>query len=144
MPGISFPLASEHPARPCGDGDIELTAAATPSSGVHGGTFGLSLIIRNASASECSRDIGSAPQEMRVLRDGVGIWSSNDCGAPSESDLRTFPAGAAVRFTIQWSSYRIAPDTCRPASEPAPPATYQAVARLGDKVSAPVTFTIVR
>lgn len=143
--GGPVPLTGGNPqVRACADGDLALTAGVNPSPGRLGETFYLTLTIRNTSASECSRDIGSGPQEVRVLRQNSVVWSSNDCGAPSESDTRTFPVGAGVRFTAQWHSYRVAPDTCRVAPAPAPEGTYQVVARLGEKVSEPVAFEIVR
>jgi hypothetical protein len=143
-PGVPVPLTGGDHVRTCTDENLALTAVADPNPGRLGGTFYLSLTIRNVSAGECSRDIGSGPQEMRVLRENSVIWSSNDCGAPAESDVRTFPAGVGVRFTVQWNSYRVAPDTCRRAATPAPEGTYQVVARLGEKVSEPVAFEIVR
>ncbi|MBT8224472.1 MAG: hypothetical protein HKP61_20110 [Dactylosporangium sp.] len=135
-------LPRQPSASPCSDDDLAVTAGVDPSPGFYGGTFSLSLVIVNVSGRACSRDIGSGPQELRVQQDAAIVWSSDDCDAPQASDVRTFGAGVGVRFTVPWSSHRIAPDTCQVSSTPAPPGTYQALARLGSKLSEPVSFEI--
>ncbi len=137
-------LAPDSPPPPCSDADVALSADVEPSPGVYGGTFSLGLVVHNVTDHECVRDIGSGPQEVRVVQGETTLWSSDDCGTPQESDVRLFPAGVAVRYAVQWSSYRRAPDACRVAAEPAPPGTYQVVARLGDKLSDPAPFEIRR
>lgn len=136
--------AGRRQAPACADGDLAVTAAATPESGVYGGTFSLSLSVRNTSGRECERDIGSGPQELRVLRAGALVWSSDACGEQGGSDVRTFQADAGVRYTLQWNSHQVAPDMCQVSSEPAPPGDYQVVARLGGKLSQPAPFEIVK
>ena len=128
----------------CSDDDITLVASIEPQPGVYGGTFLVSLNVGNASGRTCIRDLGPAPQEVRVLRDGAEIWSSDACGSTEGSDARAFAPGAAVRYTVQWSSYRVRPDACRVAAEPAAAGSYQVIARLGGKLSAPVAFAITR
>lgn len=139
------PSPSVRPARPapaCSDGDLTVSAAVTPERGPYGGTFSLSLVVRNGADHECSRDLGSASQEIRVLRAGTVVWSSDDCGEQNGSDIRVFPAGASVRYTLQWNTYHLAPNACVVAAEPAPAGNYQVIARLAGKVSAPANFEI--
>lgn len=138
------PYESNRAVAACTDSDTEIAVAVDPVQGVYGGTFALSLTVRNVSGRDCAQDIGSGPQEVRVTRDGAKVWSSDDCGTPQDSDRRTFGAGVGVRFTVQWNSFRHAPDPCRVAAEPVPPGGYQVVARLGDKLSDPVAFDIQR
>ena len=132
------------PAPLCADSDLVLSAAVTPQRGPHGGTFSLSLVVRNATARECARDLGSAQQELRVIRDGAVVWSSDACGEQDGSDPRTFPAGAGVRYTVQWNSFQIAPSPCQVAAEPAPAGRYEVVARLGGKLSVPAPLDIAK
>jgi len=134
----------EKSAAPCSDTEISVTAAASPSPGVYGGTMELSLTIASVTDHECSRDIGSATQELRVLQGTAVVWSSDDCGAPQQPDIRTFGPGASVRFIVRWNTYRTAPDDCRIAATPAQPGTYSLVARVGTKVGDPVAFSIAK
>lgn len=126
----------------CSDDDLTLTASVEPSPGVYGGTFSLSLTIVNVSGHSCSRDIGSGPQELRVEQGTTTVWSSDGCDSEEEADVRTFGVGAGVRFSAQWDSYKIAPDTCTRSSSPAAAGNYEVVARLGTKLSDGVTFEI--
>ncbi|MEV8514631.1 hypothetical protein [Dactylosporangium sp. NPDC051484] len=131
---------------PCGDDQIAVTVAASPSPGVVGGTFTFSVAIVSKADDWCSRDLGSGAQEIQVLHNGALLYSSDDCrtGTGHTSDVRAFAAGDAVRYRYPWSSYRITPHECALAKTPAPPGTYQVVARVGTKISAPVDFTINR
>ena len=104
----------------------------------------LSLTIRSLANHDCTRDVGSAEQELQVLLGTKVMWSSDHCGTPHLSDVRTFGPGAAVRFTVRWSTFRIAPDDCQVSTTPAEPGQYQVVARLGSRTSEPVLFEIVR
>ncbi|MER7007548.1 hypothetical protein ABT297_31515 [Dactylosporangium sp. NPDC000555] len=129
---------------PCGDDQIAVTVTTSPSPGVVGGTFTFSVAIVSTAGDWCSRDLGSGAQEVRVLRDGALMYSSDDCSSGRTSDVRAFAAGDAVRYRYTWSSYRITPHNCTLAKTPAQPGTYQVVARVGTKVSAPVDFIINR
>ncbi|WP_432824579.1 hypothetical protein [Dactylosporangium sp. CA-092794] len=129
---------------PCGDEQITVTVAVSPSPGVLGGTFTFSIAIANTTAGWCARDLGPGAQEVRVLREGTLLFSSDECAADHRSDVRSFAAGDAVSYRYMWSSYRTTPHTCATAASPAPPGAYQVVARIGTKLSAPVTFTINR
>ncbi|MBN1170933.1 MAG: hypothetical protein JXA67_02060 [Micromonosporaceae bacterium] len=126
----------------CSDADVSLLAAAEPTPAVYGGTVSLSLTVVNTSGHECSRDIGSGQQELRVQRDETLVWSSDRCSTSRTSDVRTFGAGVGVRFTLQWNTHTLAPDMCKLSSTPAEPASYEVVARLGSKVSEPFPFLI--
>ncbi|MFG2041797.1 hypothetical protein [Dactylosporangium sp. NPDC048998] len=129
---------------PCTDDQIAVTASASPSPGVYGGTFTFFIAIVSKADGWCSRDLGPGAQEIQVLKDGVLIFTSDYCGRARTSDVRAFAAGDAVRYGYKWSSYRTTPHDCAFAKTPAPPGTYQVVARVGTKVSAPVDFVINR
>jgi len=128
----------------CTDAEISLTAAVSPSPGIYGGTITLTLIVRNTADHACLRDVGSAPQELQVRQGSTVLWSSDHCGTPQTSDVRAFGPNIESRFWRSWNTYRIAPHECdSPAgAAPAPVGTYQVVARLGTKLSKPVSFEI--
>jgi hypothetical protein len=128
----------------CTDAEILLTAAVSPSPGIYGGVITLTLIVRNTADHACFRDVGSGPQELQVRQDSTVIWSSDHCDSAQASDVRTFGPNIESRFWRTWNTYRIAPDECDPppGAAPAGVGTYQVVARLGTKLSEPMTFEI--
>jgi hypothetical protein len=128
----------------CTDAEILLTAAVSPSPGIYGGVITLTLIVRNTADHACFRDVGSGPQELQVRQDSTVIWSSDQCDSAQASDVRTFGPNIESRFWRTWNTYRIAPYECDtpPGAAPAGVGTYQVVARLGTKLSEPVTFEI--
>jgi hypothetical protein len=132
------------PTGPCQDGELSVTSGISPTPGVYGGTFTLTLAVRNISARSCARDVGAGPQELRVLQAGKLVWSSDDCGGPQSSDVRTFAPNIEARFYVSWNSYRVLPHDCQLTGPPAAPGAYQVVARLGSLLGAPVGFQINR
>jgi hypothetical protein len=129
---------------PCADDQLAVSVAATPARPVLGGTVTFVVTIVNTSGGWCGRDLGSGAQELRVLHDGALLFSSDACGTSHTSDVRAFAAGDAVRYKFAWSSYRTIAKDCAAAAAPAQPGTYQAVARVGSKVSPAAAFEIVR
>jgi hypothetical protein len=128
----------------CADAEIALTATVSPSPGLYGGVITLTLVVRNTADHPCLRDVGSAPQELQVRQGSTVVWSSDHCGTPQSSDVRAFGPNIESRFSLRWNTYRIAPHECDPPADaqPAAPGTYQVMARLGTKLSDPVTFEI--
>jgi hypothetical protein len=129
---------------PCADAEISLTAEVSPSPGVYGGVITLTLVVRNTASHACLRDVGSAPQELQVRQGSTVVWSSDHCNTPQASDVRGFGPNIESRFSLRWNTYRVAPHECDPPSnaEPAAVGSYQVVARLDTKLSAPVPFEI--
>jgi hypothetical protein len=129
---------------PCGDDQIAVTVTASPSPGPVGGTFTFAIAIANRTDGWCSRDLGRGAQEVQILHDGALLFSSDGCDASKDSDVRAFAAGDAVRYRFTWSSYRTDPHGCARAANPAPPGTYQVMARVGTKASGLSDFAITR
>jgi hypothetical protein len=129
---------------PCADAEISLSAEVSPSPGVYGGVITLTLVVRNTASHACLRDVGSAPQELQVRQGSTVVWSSDHCNTPQASDVRSFGPNIESRFSLRWNTYRAAPHECDPPSnaEPAAVGSYQVVARLDTKLSAPVPFEI--
>jgi hypothetical protein len=100
--------------------------------------------VRNTADHACYRDVGAAHQELQVMQNGELLWSSDHCGQPPTTDVRTFGPNIETRFWRTWNTYRVAPHECdQPAGAvPAPPGAYQVIARLDSRVSDPVTFEI--
>jgi hypothetical protein len=123
----------------CTDDEIQLTAKVTP---VVGGAFPyqLGLVVKNISSRTCLRDLGPDPQEMHIVQNGQTLWSSDSCQrVHGQPDVRTIPPGAEDHFTMGWNG--TIGLQCN-NQQPAPPGTYQAIAKLDTKISTPVTFSI--
>jgi hypothetical protein len=137
------PSTAPAPAAPasdfCADTEIQLTPAVQKISG---GSFAyqLTLRVKNVSSRTCKRDVGADPQELHVIQNGQTIWSSDACQkVHGQPDVRTFPPGIEDAFMIGWDG--TAGTGCT-NKQPAPAGTYQIVAKLNTKVSAPVTFSV--
>jgi hypothetical protein len=128
----------------CTDDELLLTAAASPTPARYAGNVTLTLIVRNTADHPCFRDVGSAAQELQVRQDEAYVWSSDSCGLPRISDVRTFGPNIESRFWRTWNTYRIVPHECDTpeGATPAAAGTYQVVARLGTKLSEPTSFEI--
>jgi hypothetical protein len=128
----------------CTDAELLLTTAVSPSPAVYGGTVTLMLIVRNVADHPCFRDVGSAVQELQVRQGDALVWSSDSCGQPQRSDVRSFGPNIETQFWRTWNTYRVAPHECDtpPGATPAAAGGYVLVARLGTKVSEPMAFEI--
>ena len=123
----------------CADAEILLTPSVQK---ITGGSYPyqLNLRIKNVSTRTCKRDVGSGPQEMHIVNSsGQTVWSSDNCQSATGSDPRTFAPNIESAFQLGWDGNANAPG-CRPTG--ALNGTYQLVAKLDTKVSAPVAFTI--
>jgi len=83
-------------------------------------------------------------QELRLNDAATTIWSSDDCGANQGHDDRSFDAGQEAVFTLTWLGRRSrGGDGTVVCEAPAPDAaTYQLVARLDQKLSAPFEIRV--
>jgi hypothetical protein len=110
----------------------------------YGGTFELKLNVKNISDRTCTRDVGAIAEELYIMRGKTKIWSSDDCGPTPDKphDERTFQAGVQIYADVKWSSYDITTHDCTPGTTPAAIGSYQLFARVGSKVSDPLTFKI--
>jgi hypothetical protein len=123
----------------CTDAELQLTPSVQR---ITRGTFAyeLTLKIRNTSTRNCKRDIGSTPQELHVTQNGPTLWSSDSCpAAQGQSNVATLGAGIEYAYQIGWDG--TSGTTCT-GGHPLPAGTYQIVAKLDTKVSAPAAFTI--
>jgi hypothetical protein len=128
------------PSDLCADGELQLTPAVQK---ITGGSYPyqLNLVIRNVSGRSCRRDIGSGPQEMHILNAaGQTLWSSDYCQSNPGSDVRTFGPNIEAAFQLGWDGYGYGPGCVKGAK--LVDGSYQIVAKLDTKVSAPVAFTI--
>jgi len=124
----------------CTDTEIQLTPSVQRITG-GSSAYELTLKIKNVSNRTCKRDIGSNPQELHIVSDGQTVWSSDSCqGGPGQNNIATFGPGIEDTFHVAWDGGG-GPGCTNPTKLLAP-GSYQIVAKLDTKVSAPVPFTI--
>jgi len=148
-PGDPAPGAAVEPAapvpgpdRPCGPGELVVTASPERTEYKVGTMPRLRLTVRNAAATACTTDLGATRQELRVTSGGARIWSSDDCNPTRGSDVVVLAPGAQRTFTMTWSGKTSTPK-CSTVRVRAGAGTYRVWARLGGTLSAPVVFRLV-
>ncbi|KAB1944587.1 hypothetical protein F8271_08845 [Micromonospora sp. ALFpr18c] len=128
----------------CTDAEISVTSVARPVSVQRGMVVDLQLKIKNVSERTCSRNVGADLQEIFIKSGAEKVWSSDTCGKVQGSDVQSFTPDFERSYQVGWNGR----DTTRCddnglAAGPFPPAgTYQVLARVGTKLSAPVKLTI--
>ncbi len=142
-----FSLPNPGANGPCADDEISLTATASPSSVKAGQVSSFTLTVRNISTRSCARDVGGEPQELKLL-DATGrvAWSSDDCSTNHSHDVRQLASGQSIPFTLTWDGLRsesgTGAATCGSTAVKVDPGSYQLIARLDEKLSAPVAVNI--
>ena len=103
------------------------------------------IVVTNAGLSECSRDVGKSAQNVvvRTLDGTRTLWTARDCSPVKTPDNRTLKPAQQVRDTITWSGTTSNPG-CNKPRVPVPAGQYQAVGKIGEKESSPITFNVVK
>lgn len=126
---------------PCTD-DMLAIEVRTPRSAAVGTKPEFELVVSNASAVPCVRDLDKGLQEL-IMLDGEGarVWGSNDCFPEAGPDVRTLAPGEVVVFPVLWGGRTSAPD-CAGERTPPPPGAYALRGRLDTKSSPDAPFTL--
>jgi hypothetical protein len=127
---------------PCTD-EMLTIEVRTPGSAAAGSKPVFELVVTNAAAVPCVRDLDKGLQEL-IMLDGGGarVWGSNDCFPEAGADVRTLAPGEVVVFPVVWGGLASTPD-CADGRTPPPPGAYAIRGRLDTKSSpdAPLTLT---
>jgi hypothetical protein len=130
------------PLGPCTASDLLLSAKADAQSYPAGRRPVLTIGIANKGTVPCTRDIGQAAREIRVMSGNDRVWSSDDCSPGGGSEVVTLVPGAAPRtFSVTWSRKRSLPG-CKTGTKEAAAGSYKVTGRFGDLTSAPDTFSL--
>ncbi|MFC8297782.1 hypothetical protein ACIQH6_12640 [Micromonospora orduensis] len=128
----------------CTDAEISVTAVAQPVTAQRGTLVNLQLKIKNVSDRTCSRNVGADLQEIFIKSGAEKVWSSDTCGKAQGSDVQSFTPNFERSYEVGWNGR----DTSRcdgnglAAGPFPPPGSYQVLARVGGKLSAPVKLTV--
>lgn len=163
--GAAAPGESQAAGRPDANGQVQAgdTPAPVPASGLcpdqnisvvlytdkpvydEGDQPIFTIAITNAGLSECTRDVGKAMQNVTVLNlaGDRRIWASGDCAPVEGVNNQLLKPGQQVKETIDWSGTTSSPG-CQTPREAVAPGSYQAIAKIGEKASEPITFNVTR
>lgn len=102
------------------------------------------LVTTNAGLTKCVRDVGDAAQNVivRTLDGTRTLWSARDCSQFDGVDNQELEPTQQVRNDITWTATTSNPGCDRPRVQ-VPPGSYQAIGKIGEKESAPITFNVV-
>jgi hypothetical protein len=143
-----YTLPSSDVTGPCTDEEVAVTATASSANVVIGTSVTFTIAIRNTSNRTCARDVGSEPQELRLLdaTSATIVWSSDDCAGPQLHDVESLAPRQQLTFSRTWTGYRsrstTGKPTCGTSAAPLDPGDYQLVARLDKKLSSPYVIHI--
>jgi hypothetical protein len=130
------------PPQPCRAADLLLSAKADAQAYPAGRRPVLTIGIANKGKVACTRDVGQAAREIRVVSGNDRVWSSDDCSPGGGSQVVTLQPGAApLTFTVTWSRKRSRPG-CESGTKEAAAGTYRVTGRFGDLTSPGDTFSL--
>lgn len=102
------------------------------------------LVTTNAGLTACTRDVGKAAQNVvvRTLDGTRTLWSARDCSPLQTVNNQLLQPAQQVRDTITWSGTTSSPGCNKPRVQ-IPVGAYQAIGKIGERESAPITFNVV-
>jgi hypothetical protein len=127
---------------PCSDAEISVGAALETEPVRQGAPTRLIVRIKNVSTRTCVRDVGAEMQELYVQQGASKQWSSDLCeNRGRTADMVTFPPSHERSYSLTWDGKANA-QGC--TNQPwLGKGNYQLFARVGTKISDPVTFAVV-
>lgn len=127
----------------CPDQNISVVLYSDKPDYVVGDKATFTMVVTNAGATACTRDVGQSMQNVTVRTlDGTKyIWSAGDCAPIAQVNNQLLQPGQQFKSNIAWSGTTSAPG-CQGDRTQIGPGSYQAVAKLGEKLSAPITFNV--
>jgi hypothetical protein len=128
----------------CGDNEMSVTPVPASTTVKRGTPVTIRLKIKNIGTRTCNRDVGADPQEIYIDQGTRKYWSSDTCSTAHSSDVKPFAPGTEREYNATWNGRQSSKCAGGLAAGPVPiPGPYEVRGRLGTKISAPVTLTIV-
>lgn len=127
----------------CPDQNISVVLYSDKPDYLVGDKPSFTMVVTNAGATACTRDVGASMQNVtvRTLDGSKYIWSAGDCAPIAQVNNMQMQPGQQFKSTIAWSGTTSAPG-CQGDRTQIGPGSYQAVGKLGEKLSAPITFNV--
>ncbi|MFT3661096.1 MAG: hypothetical protein QM809_06760 [Gordonia sp. (in: high G+C Gram-positive bacteria)] len=129
---------------PCSDQAISVVLYTDKPTYAKGDQPVFTLVTTNGGLAPCSRDVGKAAQNVVVRSlDGTRtLWAAQDCAPDKTVKEQVLGPGQQVTDTVTWSGTTSSPGCDKPRAA-IPVGAYQAIAKLGAKESAPITFNVI-
>ncbi|MQA94438.1 MAG: hypothetical protein GEV11_07205 [Streptosporangiales bacterium] len=124
------PSAPKRPGDICDKRDLVATFMVNQDSYSSGDKPRFQLTVVNTGRRLCTWDVGRKAMEIKVTSGGDRIWSSADCTAGEDSEVRKLVRGRPYSTVITWDRTRSFTD-CRDTRAEARPGTYVATLDSG-------------
>lgn len=129
---------------PCTDQTLSVVLYTDKPTYTKGDQPVFTVVVTNGGLAPCSRDIGKASQNVTVRSlDGTRtLWSAQDCAPDKTVNVQVLAPGQQASDKITWSGTTSSPG-CEKPRVAIPVGAYQAIATVGVKESAPITFNVI-
>ena len=128
----------------CSDNSLAVVLYTDKSTYTTGSQPVFTIVTTNAGLSACARDVGKASQNVlvRTLDGTRTLWTARDCSPINTVNNQVLQPQQQVKDDITWSGTTSSAG-CKTPRTQVPAGSYQAIAKMGEKESAPVTFNMV-
>ncbi|MGI9135521.1 MAG: hypothetical protein ACR2JS_00460 [Candidatus Nanopelagicales bacterium] len=127
----------------CKNSDISVVASTDKDSYKVGAKPQLTMTIQNIGAVACKRDVGPKANSLEITSGGYHVWSSDDCGAGTQSKIITLKPGKKVGTGIEWNG-RVTTKGCPTKGTPAKAGRYQVTGKNLKAKSPAATFSLTK
>ncbi|MCF8611936.1 hypothetical protein L5G28_17455 [Gordonia sp. HY285] len=130
---------------PCSDQGLSVVLYTDKPTYTQGDQPVFTIVTTNGSLAACNRDVGKNAQNVivRSLDGARTLWSAQDCAPDKAVNVQLLAPGQQVSDDTTWSGTTSSPGCKKPRVQ-IPAGAYQAVAKVGEKESAPITFNVVK
>jgi len=146
-PASTDPVASDAAATgeilDCKNADIAVEASTDKDTYKVGAKPVLTMTIQNTSAVPCKRDVGPKANSLEITSGGYHVWSSDDCGAGTQSKVITLKPGKKVGTSIEWNG-KVTTKGCPTKGTPAKAGRYQVTGKNLKAKSPASTFLLTK
>ncbi len=138
------PPAEGAAAAQCSDQSLSVVLYTDKPTYTKGDQPVFTIVTTNGGLAACSRDVGKAAMNVVVRSlDGTRtLWAAQDCAPDHTVNNQVLAPGQQVRETITWSGATSNPGCDKPRVA-IPVGAYQAIAKVGARESAPITFNVI-
>lgn len=128
----------------CADTSLAVVLYTDKSTYTTGSQPVFTIVTTNAGLTACTRDVGKSAQNVvvRTLDGTRTLWTARDCSPINTVNNQVLQPQQQVKDTITWSG-TTSTAGCKTPRTQVGAGSYQAVGKMGEKESAPVTFNVV-
>jgi hypothetical protein len=127
----------------CKNSDISVVASTNKDTYKVGAKPALTMTIENISDVACKRDVGPKANSLEITSGGYHVWSSDDCGASTQSKVITLKPGRKVATGIEWNG-KVTVKGCPTKGTQAKPGRYQVTGKNLKAKSPAANFLLTR